>query len=172
MNRSVVVALVAGAVLGAVGWAALTSARQELRDPMRGPTEPLAAPRKQAVLPEEAPAPIGPYSPAIRYGELLFLSGQVGLDPASGELVEGGVVPQTRQALANLQSLLESAGLDFEDVVRATVYLADLDDYAAFNAEYARWMGRTPPARVAVQVSRLPFDARVEISMIAAGAGR
>ncbi len=172
MNRSVVVALVAGALLGAVGWAALTSARQELEDPLRGPEEPPAAPQKEAVLPEGAPAPIGPYSPAVRYGDLLFLSGQVGLDPATGGLVEGGVLDETRQALTNLQTLLHAADLDFEDVVRATVYLADLDDYGRFNEEYARWMGQTPPARVAVQVARLPRDARVEISMIAAGAGR
>ena len=171
MNRSVIIALVAGTLLGAVGWAALTSAREELEDPLQGPTRPLAAPQKEAVHPRGAPAPIGPDSPAVRYGDLLFLSGQIGLDPASGELAEGGILPETRQALTNLQALLEAAGVGFEDVVRATVYLADLDDYTRFNQEYARWMGEIPPARVAVQVARIPRDARVEISMIAAGGG-
>ncbi|MFO7767827.1 MAG: Rid family detoxifying hydrolase [bacterium] len=172
MNRSVVIALVAGTLLGAVGWAALTSARQGLEDPLRGPRGSLTAPSKEAVLPEGAPAPVGPYSPAVRYGDLLFLSGQIGMDPATGRLVEGGVIPETRQALANLGILLEAAGLDLEDAVRVTVYLTDLDDYEDFNTEYARWMGEVPPARAAVEAARLPGDARVEISLIAGGAGR
>lgn len=126
---------------------------------------------KMLVLPRGAPKPIGPYSPAIRAGDFVFLAGQIGLDPATGEMVEGGIVPQTRQALANLRSLLEAAGLGFDDVVRATVYLADLNDYGTFNGEYATVFGEVPPARVAVEVARLPREARVEISMIAYGPG-
>jgi 2-iminobutanoate/2-iminopropanoate deaminase len=102
---------------------------------------------------------------------MLFLSGQLGLDPATGEMVEGGTVPQARQAMENLRTLLTAAGLDFEDVVRATVYLADLDDYGAFNAEYAKYFTGIPPARVCIQVARIPLDARVEISMIAVSTG-
>ncbi len=100
---------------------------------------------------------------------MLFLSGQLGINPATGNMVEGGTVLQARQAMANLRSLLNAAGMTFDDVVRATVYLADLDDYGAVNEEYAKYFSDIPPARVCVEVARIPADARVEISMIAIG---
>lgn len=124
---------------------------------------------KTAVLPEGSSPPIGPYTPAVRVGNVLFLSGQLGMNPATGSMVEGGTIPQARQAMANLRSLLNAAGMTFDNVVRATVYLADLDDYGAFNEEYGKYFGDVPPARVCVQVARIPRNARVEISMIAVG---
>lgn len=124
---------------------------------------------KTAVIPEGSSPPIGPYTPAVRIGNMLFLSGQIGIDPATGDMVEGGTIPQARQVMANLKSLLSAAGMTFDNVVRATVYLADLDDYGAFNEEYAKYFGDIPPARVCVEVARIPRDARVEISMIAVG---
>lgn len=130
------------------------------------PTTPV----KIAVIPEGSSPPIGPYTPAVEVGNMLFLSGQIGIDPSTGEIVEGGTIPQARQAMANLRSLLNAAGMTFEDVVRATVYLADLDDYGAFNEEYGKYFGDVPPARVCIQVARIPRDGRVEISMIAVGA--
>lgn len=135
---------------------------------LASPQEP---PVKTAVIPEGSTPPIGPYTPAVRIGNMLFLSGQIGIDPATGQIVEGGTVPQARQAMTNLRSLLSAAGMTFDDVVRATVYLADIDDYGAFNEEYARNFGDIPPARVCIEVARIPRDARVEISMIAVGAG-
>ena len=128
------------------------------------------APVKTAVIPEGSSPPIGPYTPAVEVGSMLFLSGQLGIDPSTGEIVEGGTIPQARQAMANLRSLLNAAGMTFDDVVRATVYLADLDDYGAFNEEYGKYFGDVPPARVCIQVARIPRDGRVEISMIAVGA--
>ncbi len=125
--------------------------------------------QKTAVIPEGSSPPTGPYSPAVRVGDMLFLSGQLGINPATGNLVDGGTIPQARQAMANLRTLLNTAGMTFDNVVRATVYLADLDDYGAFNEEYGRYFGEVPPARVCIEVSRIPRDARVEISMIAAG---
>jgi len=130
------------------------------------PTTPV----KAAVIPEGSSPPIGPYTPAVEVGNMLFLSGQLGINPSTGEIVEGGTVPQARQAMANLRSLLNAAGMTFDDVVRATVYLADLDDYGAFNEEYGKYFGDVPPARVCIQVARIPRDGRVEISMIAVGA--
>lgn len=125
--------------------------------------------QKTAVIPEGSSPPIGPYSPAVRVGDMLFLSGQLGISSATGKLVEGGTIPQARQAMANLRTLLNAAGMTFDNVVRATVYLADLDDYGAFNEEYGRYFDEVPPARVCIEVSRIPRDARVEISMIAVG---
>jgi len=125
--------------------------------------------QKTAVIPEGSSPPIGPYSPAVKVGEMLFLSGQLGINPATGMLVDGGTIPQARQAMTNLRTLLNAAGMTFDDVVRATVYLIDLDDYGAFNEEYGKYFGEVPPARVCIEVSRIPRDARVEISMIAVG---
>jgi 2-iminobutanoate/2-iminopropanoate deaminase len=122
---------------------------------------------RTVVSPAGAAAPIAPYSPGIRAGDFVFLSGQIGLDPATGAMAAGGVVAETRQVLANIRTLLEAAGTGFDDVVQATVYLADLDDYARFNEEYAKVFTGPPPARVAVQVARLPREGRVEIAMTA-----
>ena len=122
---------------------------------------------RQAVSAPHAAKPIGPYSPAIRAGNLLFISGQVGFDPATGTLVDGDISAQTDQVMRNIASLLQAAGLGFEHVVRTTVYLADMNEFATMNEVYARYVIDPPPARSTVQVARLPRDARVEIDVIA-----
>ena len=114
-----------------------------------------------------APGAIGPYSQAIAAGRLLLCSGQVGLDPATGELVDGGVAEQAERALRNLGAVLDAAGLGFADVVKTTCFLVDMADFAAFNEVYARFMPDPPPARSTVAVAALPKGARVEIEAIA-----
>jgi 2-iminobutanoate/2-iminopropanoate deaminase len=122
---------------------------------------------KQAVTaPTSAPA-IGPYSPAVRAGNLLFLSGQIPLDPASGQLVEGDIRAQTTVVLQNMGELLTAGGADFSHVVRTTIFLADMNDFAAVNEIYASFFSPPYPARATVQVARLPKDVRVEIDAIA-----
>ncbi len=116
----------------------------------------------------QAPQAIGPYSQAIRAGNLLFCSGQIALDPATGTIVgPDDVVAQTRQVLDNLGAVLEAAGVGFEAVVKTTVYVSDLDDFAAVNQTYAERFREAPPARATVEVARLPKDVRVEIDAIA-----
>jgi len=122
---------------------------------------------RQAVSASNAAKPIGPYSPAIRAGNLLFLSGQVGFDPSSGALVDGDISAQTDQVMQNIGALLNAAGTDFAHVVRTTVFLADMAEFAKMNEIYARYVVDPPPARSTVQVARLPRDARVEIDVIA-----
>lgn len=122
---------------------------------------------RQAVAAPGAPGPIGPYSPAIRSGNLLFLSGQIPLDPATGTLVGGDIGAQTEQVMRNIGALLGAAGAGFEHVVRTTVFLADMNEFAAMNDVYARFVVDPPPARATVQVARLPRDVRVEIDAIA-----
>jgi 2-iminobutanoate/2-iminopropanoate deaminase len=123
---------------------------------------------RQAVSTDTAPAAIGPYSQAIRAGGLLFLSGQIPIDPATGALVAGGVEPQTRQVFANIGEILKAAGASFDAVVTATVYLADMNDFAKMNAIYAEYFSTPAPARATVQVARLPKDCLVEIQVVAA----
>jgi 2-iminobutanoate/2-iminopropanoate deaminase len=116
-----------------------------------------------------APAAIGPYSQAVAAGAYLFISGQIGLDPATGELVEGGVDAQTRQVMANLAAVLAAAGLAFADVVKTTIFLADMNDFGVVNAAYgAAFEGVAPPARSTVAVAALPRGAQVEIDAVAA----
>ena len=122
---------------------------------------------RQAIAAPGAPKAIGPYSPAIRAGNFLFLSGQIPIDPASGALVDGGISAQTEQVMRNIGALLEAAGAGFEHVVRTTVFLADINEFAAMNECYAKFVVDPPPARSTVQVARLPRDARVEIDAIA-----
>lgn len=125
---------------------------------------------KIAVSTPSAPAAIGPYSQAVRSGDLLFCSGQVGFDPATGDVVEGGIVPQTERVLANISAVLSEAGLGFADVVKTTVFLKNMSDFAAMNAIYARSLapeGVVPPARSTVEVARLPKDGLVEVEVIA-----
>jgi 2-iminobutanoate/2-iminopropanoate deaminase len=126
-------------------------------------------PTQEAISTAGAPAAIGPYSQAIRVtpGALVFTSGQIPLDPATGELVQGDISAQTRRVLDNLHAVLLAAGASFADVVKTTIYLADLGDFAAVNAEYASRFGGVQPARSTVEVQRLPKDVRVEIDMIA-----
>ena len=116
---------------------------------------------------DRAPQAIGPYSQALDAGNLLFLSGQIGLDPASGALVGGGTTAETEQVLKNLASVLAAAGLGFEHVVRTTIYLVDLADFATVNDIYARYVREPYPARATVGVATLPRGARVEIDAIA-----
>jgi 2-iminobutanoate/2-iminopropanoate deaminase len=121
----------------------------------------------EAITSTEAPKAIGPYSPAVRAGQLLFISGQVPLDPATGAMVDGDVAAQTRRVLDNVGALLTAAGRSFAHVVRTTVFLADMNDFAAVNEVYGTYFSEPYPARATVQVARLPKDARVEIDAIA-----
>ena len=122
---------------------------------------------RQAIASRDAPAAIGPYSPAIKAGNLLFVSGQIPIDPVSGNIVNGDIAAQTDQVMRNIAALLRAAGAGFEHVVRTTVFLADLSEFAAMNAVYGRFVVDPPPARATVQVARLPRDVRVEIDVIA-----
>lgn len=117
---------------------------------------------------DQAPKAIGPYSQAIELGNLIFTSGQIPLDPATGALVEGGIEAQTRQVFNNLRAVLLAAGTVLEKTVKATVFLQDLNDFQAMNAVYAEAFGEARPARSTVQVARLPRDARIEIDLIVA----
>ena len=114
-----------------------------------------------------APGAIGPYSQAIKAGDFVFLSGQIPLDPSTGQLVEGGIVEQTHQVLRNLGAVLEAAGTSFAGVVKTTVYLADMGEFGAMNEIYGTYFKAPAPARATVQAARLPRDVRVEIDCIA-----
>jgi 2-iminobutanoate/2-iminopropanoate deaminase len=125
---------------------------------------------KKAISTKNAPAAIGPYSQAVRIGDFLYTSGQVGLDPAAGTLVPGGIDAQTTRVLENLKAVLDAAGVDFTHVVKTTVFLKDMGDFAAMNAIYGKYLapeGVVAPARSTVEVARLPKDALVEIELIA-----
>jgi 2-iminobutanoate/2-iminopropanoate deaminase len=123
---------------------------------------------KHSFSSDNAPKAIGPYSQAVRVGDLLFLSGQVPLDPTTGQLIEGDISAQTRRVMDNLDAVLRSAGLSFADVARTTIFLADMNDFAKVNEVYGSYFTEPFPARATVQVARLPKDARVEIDAIAA----
>ena len=116
---------------------------------------------------DNAPAAIGPYSQAIKAGNLLFISGQVPFVPATGEIVEGDVKAQTAQSLKNLQAILKEAGADFSNVVKTTVFIKDMNEFAQVNEVYAEYFGENKPARACVEVARLPKDVKVEIEFIA-----
>ncbi|HEY1807841.1 MAG TPA: RidA family protein [Acidobacteriaceae bacterium] len=127
-------------------------------------------PRKSAVSTADAPAAIGPYSQAVRIGDFLYTSGQVGLDPASGQIVPGGITEQTTRVLDNIKAILAAAGTELTRVVKTVVFLRDMGDFAAMNAVYAKYLapeGFVAPARSTVEVARLPKDALVEIEVIA-----
>jgi 2-iminobutanoate/2-iminopropanoate deaminase len=123
---------------------------------------------KSAVSAADAPKAIGPYSHAVRTGQLLFISGQVPIDPATGELVDGDITVQTARVMNNLDAVLKAGGLSFKEVVRTTIFLADMADFAAVNTVYGTFFSEPYPARATVQVARLPKNARVEIDAIAA----
>ncbi len=123
---------------------------------------------RQAVSTPSAPQAIGPYSQGIRAGSLLFVSGQVPIDPATGNIIDGDIAAQTHRVFQNIGEILKAGGASFDHVVRTTVFLADMNDFAAMNAVYATYFNAPAPARATVQVSRLPKDARVEIDVIAA----
>jgi 2-iminobutanoate/2-iminopropanoate deaminase len=122
---------------------------------------------RQAVSSASAPKAIGPYSQAIRAGSLLFVSGQIPLDPSTGALIDGDIAAQTHRVFRNLAAILEAAGASFDHVVRTTVYLADMNDFAVVNEIYGTYFSTPAPARATVQAARLPRDARVEIDLIA-----
>jgi 2-iminobutanoate/2-iminopropanoate deaminase len=122
---------------------------------------------RKIVETENAPRAIGPYSQAVVAGGFLFASGQIPLDPQTGEFVAGGIVAQTEQVMRNLAAVLAAAGSSFAAVVKTTVYLAEMSDFAAMNEVYGRYFQTAPPARATVQAARLPRDARVEIDLIA-----
>ena len=123
------------------------------------------------VATEKAPAAIGPYAQAIKVGQMIYTSGQIPIDPASGELVKGDISAQTRQVFANLKAVLAAAGSDLSRVVKATVFMQDLNDFQAMNAIYAEQFGDTRPARSTVQVAALPKGSAVEIELIAVAEG-
>jgi 2-iminobutanoate/2-iminopropanoate deaminase len=122
---------------------------------------------REAVSTPAAPPAIGPYSQAIRAGGFVFVSGQIPLDPASGQMVSGDIAAQTHRVFQNLGAILEAAGTSFDAVVRTTVYLADMNDFAAMNAVYGTYFSSPAPARATIQAARLPRDARIEIDLIA-----
>ena len=122
---------------------------------------------REAIETDRAPAAIGPYSQAVRAGQFVFLSGQVPLDPATGEIIDGDVAAQAHRVMQNLDAVLNAAGTSLDSVVRTTVYLADLADFAVVNEVYGSYFQDPAPARATVQVARLPKDARVEIDAIA-----
>jgi 2-iminobutanoate/2-iminopropanoate deaminase len=125
---------------------------------------------KEAIATEKAPEAIGPYSQAIRVGNLVFTAGQIALDPVHQTVLAGGITEQTAQVMENLKAILQAAGTSLDKAVKATVYLKDFNDFAAMNAVYGAYLapeGVTPPARSTVEVSRLPKDVLVEIDLIA-----
>ena len=123
---------------------------------------------KQVITTSQAPAAIGPYSQAIRVGNLLYTSGQIPINPATGSFVEGGIKEQTRQSLSNIKAILEEAGLTMAHVVKTTVFMADMNDFADMNTVYAEFFAEPYPARSAVAVKTLPKGALVEIEVVAA----
>ena len=123
---------------------------------------------KYIVNTEKAPAAIGPYSQAVGFANLLFLSGQIALDPHTGSLSYGGVAEQTERVMSNLKAVLEAANLGFENVVKSTIYLSNMNDFTLVNEVYEKHFPENPPARATIEVSRLPKNALVEIDMIAA----
>ena len=123
--------------------------------------------KKKVVQTDKAPKALGPYSQAIQAGNLLFLSGQIPIDPATGELVKGDIADKTRRVMENIKAVLESQGLSMEDVVKSTVFLKNINDFGRFNETYATYFRSAPPARSTVEVSRMARDADIEIEMIA-----
>ncbi len=123
---------------------------------------------KEVVYTEAAPKPIGPYSQAVRVGNMLFVAGQIPIDPKTGEVVRGDIKDQTRQVLENIKAVVEAAGFTLDDVVMTFVFLADMNLFPQFNEVYAQYFREKPPARVTVQAARLPRDVLIEIAAIVA----
>jgi 2-iminobutanoate/2-iminopropanoate deaminase len=122
---------------------------------------------KQIIATDRGPKAIGPYSQAIKANGLIFISGQVCINPATQQLVEGDITVQTERVMENLKGIVEAAGSSMDKVLKTTVFLSDMGDFAAMNAVYGKYFGEAPPARATVQVSRLPRDVKVEIELIA-----
>ena len=121
---------------------------------------------KQIVSTKNAPQAIGPYSQAVQYGDFLFVSGQIAIDPQTANIIEGDIEVQTEQVLKNIAAIIEAAGMSLQDVVKCTCFLKDMNDFARFNAVYENYFGESLPARETVEVSRLPKDVLVEVSAI------
>ncbi len=124
-------------------------------------------PPKEVIITDKAPKAIGPYSAGIRLGNLVFTAGQLGINPATGEIVSGGIEAETRQALTNLKNILEAAGSGMDSIVKTTVFLRDMSEFARMNAVYAEFFTKQPPARSTIQVAALPKAGAVEIEAIA-----
>jgi len=122
---------------------------------------------REALTTSDAPAAIGPYSQAIKAGDFLFASGQIPIDPATGQLISGGIVEQTHRVFKNLAAILAAAGIGFDRVVKTNVYLADMADFAAMNEVYGTYFPSPAPARATIQAARLPRDVKVEIDLVA-----
>ncbi len=127
----------------------------------------MLSPEKEIITTEDAPKALGPYSAGIRAGNMVFTAGQVGIDPATGKLVEGGIEAQTRQVLRNVQAVLRAAGSELDRVVKTTVFIEDMNEFSKMNAIYAEFFKEKPPARSTVQVAALPLGAAVEIEAVA-----
>lgn len=123
--------------------------------------------RREPIKTSNAPAALGPYSQAIKVGDFVYTSGQVAIDPATGELIGGGIAEQTERVLKNVAAVLEAAGSSLDQVVKTLVFLADMDDFSAMNEVYGKFFTAAPPARSTVQAARLPKDARIEIEAVA-----
>ena len=121
---------------------------------------------KKIISTDHAPAAIGPYAQAIRYGDLLFVSGQIAIDPATGELVEGDIEVQTKQVMENLQAIIKEAGMTLQNVLKCSCFLKDMEDFVKFNSVYNRYFAESLPARETVEVGKLPKGAQVEVSAI------
>jgi 2-iminobutanoate/2-iminopropanoate deaminase len=122
---------------------------------------------REIIATDQAPGAVGPYSQAVRVGDFVFTAGQIPLDPATGQMVEGGIEAQARQALTNVSAVLEAAGTSLANVVKTTVFLADMGEFKAMNGVYAEFFPDAPPARSAVQAAALPLGARIEVEAIA-----
>jgi len=123
---------------------------------------------KRIIYTDKAPAPIGPYSQAVESGGFIFVSGQIPIDPLTGELVAGDIADETHQVMKNLHAILEESGMSFEDVLKCSIFVADMKDFAAINDVYGSYFTQNPPARETVEVSTLPKNVNIEISCIAA----
>jgi 2-iminobutanoate/2-iminopropanoate deaminase len=123
--------------------------------------------KKEVIFTEKAPAAVGPYSQAIKAGNLLFVSGQIPIVPETGELLAGDIRAQTKQVLENVKAVLEAAGASMDNVVKSTLFIADMNDFAIINEIYTGYFGENPPARACVEVARLPKDVGIEMEVIA-----
>ena len=121
---------------------------------------------KKIISTDNAPAAIGPYAQAVRYGNMLFVSGQIAINPGTGQIVEGDIEAQTKQVLENLQAIIKAAGMTLQNVLKCSCFLKDMEDFVKFNAVYNSYFAESLPARETVEVGRLPKDARVEVSAI------
>jgi 2-iminobutanoate/2-iminopropanoate deaminase len=146
--------------------AAYALAGSSLLAALAGCMPPGAAPSRQLIATPDAPAAIGPYSQAVHFGDLVFVSGQLGLDPKTGKLVPDGIKAETHQAMKNLAAILAASGLTLDDALQVTIYVVDLNDFAAVNEIYGTYF-KVPPTRVTVQVARLPRDGKIEIALTA-----